>query len=470
MTNSGDGGQPGLPFGSDYTPDAAAAEPGARVRRRVQRQVEELSTNRTNPVSQRQLVRAVSSRYQERRGRRLATVVDPRGLDVLLVSDEILVTEQTWADPGARGYLERQGLSEDDLGCPDLESRLVRLVTSEDRTAQDLDDIATELRSRGFAASLTHITPCSPVIKSRSLGGPAPADGLVPFADYPVVDAGSGPVARVAVIDTGIVGAPRTDGWLQSVERHRRDDPDTHGNENNIDLLDVEPRDGLLDFSDGHGTFVSGIVAQVAPSADIAVYRALRGGGAGSELDVACAMVRAVKAGAQVLNLSLGCQTRHDQPSLAIAAALDWIGEFERTHDAEVVVVAAAGNYGDTAPVWPAAFRRVVSVAALASDLRATPWSSHGFWVDCSTVGEGIQSTFVEGTESYEFTGEPDTFGPNAFAHWSGTSFAAPQVTGAIARAMHEHGLGPREAFRWLMARGRAIPDFGQALSILPGV
>ncbi|KQS99508.1 S8 family peptidase [Cellulomonas sp. Leaf395] len=470
MTNPGDDGQPGLPFGSDYAPDEAAPQPGARVRRRVQRQIEELSTNRTNPVSQRQLVRAVSSRYQERRGRRLDTVADARGLDVLLVADEILVTEQTWADPGARGYLERQGLSEAELGCPDLESRLVRLVTSEERTAQELDDVATELRSRGFAASLTHITPCSPVIKSRSLGGPAPAESLAPWAEYPVVDAGTGAVARVAVIDTGIAGAPRTDGWLESVERHHRDDPTTHGNDANVDLLDVDPHDGFLDFSDGHGTFVSGIVAQVAPSADIAVYRALKGGGAGSELDVACAMVRAVKAGAQVLNLSLGCQTRHDQPSLAIAAALDWISEFERVHGAEVVVVAAAGNYGDTAPVWPAAFRRVVSVAAVSSDLRPTPWSSRGFWVDCSTIGEGILSTFVEGTESYEFTGEPDTFGPNSFAHWSGTSFAAPQVAGAIARVMHEHGLGPREALSWLMVRGRAVPDFGQALNILPGV
>ena len=53
------------------------------------------------------------------------------------------------------------------------------------------------------------------------------------------------------------------------------------------------------------------------------MYRALGTGGTGSEIDVACALVRAVRDGAQVVNLSLGTQTQYDQPSLAIAAALE---------------------------------------------------------------------------------------------------------------------------------------------------
>ncbi len=67
--------------------------------------------------------------------------------------------------------------------------------------------------------------------------------------------------------------------------------------------------------------------------------------------------------------------------------------------------------------------------------------------MDCSVVGEGVLSTFVAGDQSPDFTNDPETFPEDAFARWSGTSFAAPQVSGAIARLMHERGLGPRDAY-----------------------
>ena len=73
-------------------------------------------------------------------------------------------------------------------------------------------------------------------------------------------------------------------------------------------------------------------------------------------------------------------------------------------------------------------------------------------------------------TQSPDFTSHPETFPADAFARWSGTSFAAPQIAGAVARLMHENGLGPRQAYVQLLALGKPLPDFGQAFSILPGV
>lgn len=469
MSVFGGGTDPqGAPFGDSYRTGPASEAPSARARTRVRLQVGELALRRSDPAMRRRLAHDLQERWRERRHGRLEILPGRNGLETLLVGGEVLVTTQTWADRGARSYLLRRGLTEVELGCPDLEGRLVRLVARDDVAVQTLDDTVSELRVRGHAASLTHVTPLSPVMKG--LGGPTEAPSLGAFDAYPTHGCAQGDPARVAVIDTGIDAATRTDGWLADVERREHDDPSTHGWDANVDPLDSDPHDGLLDFSDGHGTFVAGIVAQVAPRASIAVHRALGDGGMGSELEVACALVRAVKDGAQVVNLSLGCQTRYDQPSLAIAAALDEVGRIGRERGEEPLVVAAAGNYGDTIPTWPAAFRSVVAVGALTADLRPTSWSSRGFWVDCSTVGEGVLSTFVEGTESYEFTADPDSFGPDAFARWSGTSFAAPQITGAVARTMQQHGLPPRRAFAELMASGRAVPDFGQALSILPGL
>lgn len=471
MSTPSDGGSAGAPFGSQYQGDATTGGQGPRVRQRVQRQVYELTSRRNDPVMRRQVETTLRARRDRMQLPSFEVLPDPhdRG-DTYHVSGEMIVTRRTWDDPGARGYLTARGLvAADRLGCDDLEDRLVKLVDADGvYTAQYLDDTVTELRARGYEASLTHMAPLQrPVVKG--LGGPALATGPGPFAEYPQHGSSTHRAPVVAIIDTGITAQSRSDGWLADVVR-TPDEPERHGGRTNVDPLDALPEaDDLLDYAAGHGTFVAGIVKQVAPGATVTMYRALESDGVGTELEIACAMIRAVKEGADILNLSLGCQTRFDGPSLPIAAALEVIAEHEKA-SGEVLVIASAGNYGDNRPTWPAAFRRVVAVGGLAPDLHPTPWSSRGFWVDCSTIGEGVLSTFVEGQESYEFTADPDTFGPDPFALWSGTSFSAPQVAGAVARIMQEQGGTPRQALAHLLASGRPVPDFGQAFSILPGL
>ncbi len=53
--------------------------------------------------------------------------------------------------------------------------------------------------------------------------------------------------------------------------------------------------DGYLDLDAGHGTFVTGIVQQIAPGAEVRVYRAVDSDGIGSEVAVACKMIKAVQ-------------------------------------------------------------------------------------------------------------------------------------------------------------------------------
>ncbi len=442
------------------TPDGTGtAEHGGhdrqRERAKVRAQVTELTRTAHDPALRRQAARSIRARYHARADRWIETLTAPDGHQVLVVEKELIVTARTWADRGARAYLEARGLERVPLDAPELRDRIVLLRA--DACADDLDDTVAELRLRGFAASQNQVLPCDPVMKN--LGGPAlaeplPAPGRAPRRDGP----------HVAVVDTGIAEDERPDGWLAGVARH------TAGPDRNIDPLDIEPDDGYLDLCAGHGTFVAGVVAQVAPRARVTVHRALLGGGVGSEVDVAAAIIRAVDAGADVVNLSLGSTTRFDQPSLAVEAALEHVEEVEAREGREILVVAAAGNSGDTRPVWPAAFPQVVAVAALTAEHRPAPWSSHGFWVDCSAVGEGVHSTFVPGRESYEFTADPDRFPADAFARWSGTSFAAPQVAGKVAALMAEHGIGARAAYARLRGTGTPLPDYGRALRILPGM
>jgi len=429
----------------------------SRAHGKVRQQVAELVRTPREPALRRQVARTIRDRYHARTDRWVGAVGGHGAIETLVVEREIIVTRSTWEDEGARSYLEIRGLERASLEAPGIDDRVVLLRARDGVTADELDDTVAELRLRGFAASQNQVLPCSPVVKN--LGGPALATPLEPFVPTPVPNA-----PTVAIVDTGITSQARTDGWLHDVPRH------AHGANVNVDPLDFAPRDGYLDLCAGHGTFVAGVVARVAPMAQIRVYRALLGGGVGTEIDVAAAIVRAVEDGADIVNLSLGSSTLYDQPSLAVEAALDRIEEIEREQGREVLVVAAAGNGGDTRPMWPAAFRQVIAVAGLTASHHAAPWSSHGFWVDCSTVAEGICAPFVKGEESYEFTADPDDFPADSFALWSGTSFAAPQVVGKVAALMHEHGVGARTAYALLRATGTSIPDYGRALQILPGV
>ncbi|MET0414570.1 MAG: S8/S53 family peptidase, partial [Actinoplanes sp.] len=265
---------------------------------------------------------------------------------------------------------------------------------------------------------------------------------------------------RVALIDTGIAAAKRTDGWLAGV----------HGD---ADPLDVLPVAGRLDFGAGHGTFTAGVVQRVAPRCEIVAYRFTRADGLGTDADVAAALLRAAADGHRagvptIINASLGTPTFDDAPPPAMRAAIERIA----TAYPDVLIVAAAGNLGTADPVYPAAFDSVVAVGALADDLRPAPFSSHGAWLTCSTVGVGVLAPFVPGVSPPE----PDpnhadqAFGANAWAMWTGTSFAAPQISGALARLCYENpGLTPRTALDLLLAGRPELAGHGRVLRLLPG-
>jgi subtilisin family serine protease len=402
------------------------------------------------------------------------------GYDTLFARGELLITRRSYDGQGpavagehggdtAKAYLDAMGIRAEPVACAELADRILRLYhPGRDVGPEELADLARNLRERGFSASLTNISCTAPVHKEPPLspGANQPAPDVharlrrAP-AEGPMT---SGAPAKVAIIDTGI-------------DRQRL--PNVAGEPDHMHEFPLgesrAQREQYLDFDAGHGTFVAGIVLQIAPDADITVYRAVDSDGIGSEVRVACKMIEAVNDGNQIINLSLSCQTQDDFPPIAIHAALEFLKakeiKDETPESDRPLFIAAAGNYANTRPSWPAAFPGVVSVAGLAPGLQPSLWSSRGSWVDCSTIGEGILSTYVPGQESPLITSTPYVFpAPDPWALWTGTSFAAPQIAGVLAQACQASGIDPRAALGALLATGQPIPDFGQAVRILPGV
>ena len=121
----------------------------------------------------------------------------------------------------------------------------------------------------------------------------------------------------------------------------------------------------------------------------------------------------------------------------------------------------------------------MLGVAALDHALVPAAFSSRGDWIDFSTVGVDVRSTYVTGTEdpgvdpgAQLMPPVPTTFvGPDPWAVWSGTSFSAPQVAGRIARLAQDKTGGVLSAAVTAL-HGEAFgtqPDWGDLLaSTLP--
>jgi hypothetical protein len=183
---------------------------------------------------------------------------------------------------------------------------------------------------------------------------------------------------------------------------------------------DSDAMDELGGDNTGHGTFVAGVVHLVAPDADLVAYRASSVDGHSDGFVVAKAILRAVDDGCNVINLSMVVMEEHYAVTDAIQYAVD----------AGTIVVAAAGNGTDSIPKFPASDPNVIAVAAVDSVDRLADFSSYGDYIDVSAPGAYIYAPFQD----------------HGYAWWSGTSFAAPFITGQAALVLSRKPTASRTA------------------------
>ncbi len=262
--------------------------------------------------------------------------------------------------------------------------------------------------------------------------------------DAPALPAEHQPTPSILIIDTGLAASNFRPAALGGVLEYETpgfppaEEPD-------------ENRDDRIDPVAGHGTFIAGVIDRIVPGSKLEVHGLLTGEGEANEVAIAAtldSLVDRPQGPPDLLNLSFGGYTAVEMGRLAEAV--------RRLQEAGTVIVASAGNDATCWPSYPAAFPGVVAVGALGPNGPA-PFTNYGPWVRACAPGVDVVSTFFTGLAPELTDRDLDEW-----VRWSGTSFAAPAVVGALARAMRDGLDDPRQAVE------RVIDDDG--LFRIPGL
>ena len=278
----------------------------------------------------------------------------------------------------------------------------------------------------------------------------------------------------VAVVDTGVYylhGDLAPSMWTNpgEIPGNGRDD-DGNGYVDDVHGYDFINADGDPLDDAGHGTMVSGMIAAaennlgvvgLAPAVKIMAVKALDANGSGTDFGIAQALEYVLTMAwrgvpIRVVNLSLGGAGYSPALHRAIAALADF----------NILAVLAAGNSGDNVDYhlsnYPTNLPEAHTITAGLSDGQDQPvgWSCWGtYGVDIFAPGFNIlapaapalhgANNFVQGSD--QWTGN------------SGTSFAAPYTSAAVALAWALHpGADWSQIKALVLSSGQRLDSLGE--------
>ena len=270
------------------------------------------------------------------------------------------------------------------------------------------------------------------------------------------------PNVVVAVIDSGVdFTHPDLAGtsWVNEAEANGlpNNDDDGNGFVDDVNGWDFCNNDASVgpgsSLNDDHGTHVAGTIGAsldgegivgVAPGVRIMALRSFSGGrSCGGDLSLAAAIDYAASFGVPVINASWGGPGKDAVLDAAIGEAV------------QSLLIAAAGNSGvdnDTHPFYPASSAKanIVSVAAIDQSGQLAQYSNYGATsVDIGAPGDNILSTL---------TPHPPSCPGPCWGFGSGTSMAAPHVSGVAALALSVMGTTPTPLALRARILGTGVP------------
>ena len=339
------------------------------------------------------------------------------------------------------------------------------------RTFSSIDGVAVDLtRAQILAvAADKHVTAITADARVRLSAVAAPTTEKWPFVTSVQKYWANGttpaaPAATIAIVDSGIDATrPEFAGRIAA-------------SVNLSSLPGNSPGDGR-----GHGTFVAGIAAAdmqgktgAAPGAKIVSLDVMDDHGMARTSDVIAAadwiLANKAKYGIRVANFSL-------HSSVANSFMYDPLDKaVEKLWFNNVVVVVAAGNYGNAngpsgVPFAPGNDPFVITVGASdtgksvsTNDDVAAPWSAYGYTLDGFAKPDlAAPGRFMVGpvpVSSTLYSERPDHVVEPGYMELSGTSFAAPIVSGVSALILGKHPeYTPDQVKGALMVGAKPMPN-----------
>lgn len=185
----------------------------------------------------------------------------------------------------------------------------------------------------------------------------------------------------------------------------------------------------------GHGTHVAGIIAAqqnnkgiigLAPNVQLYAIKSLNNKGNGSSAQITKGVEWAIQNKIDILNLSLSI-SEHDRPLELM---------LKKAYDNGMVIVSAAGNEGGTGQMdtmtYPGKYASVIAVGAVNNSLTRDENSSIGPTLELAAPGLDIYSTYPKELDDWDYV-------VDGYRQLSGTSMAAPHVSGVLALYKEQH-------------------------------
>lgn len=185
----------------------------------------------------------------------------------------------------------------------------------------------------------------------------------------------------------------------------------------------------------GHGTHVAGIISGkknssgiigMAPNVELYAIKAMDREGIGTTAQVTEGVKWAIQNDIDILNLSISISV-YDRPLELM---------LQEAYKQGMLIVSAAGNEGGAAGedtiTYPGKFPSVIAVGAVNNNLTREANSSVGPAMEIAAPGTGIYSSYPKELDIWDAKND-------GFVSLTGTSMAAPHITGVLALYKEQH-------------------------------